>query len=186
MILSVLLVVVSSVIIWINSSSDSADNGIGINGINGGNGIGVYTVDLTRLNVEPYKTLNKAIDANFDALCGALQGFDPNNHGTYTAFTQVGESLQPFRTVLTLSDGTVLYDSTKGKLNTHFNAKNKAINENHNNRIAIMSAQLNNIGKAWERKLSTSGDEIEDYVARRCGSQFDNFGTIRLSSISSQ
>eukprot|EP01084_Bolivina_argentea_P233227 392871_1 len=186
MILSVLLVVVSSVIIWINSSSDSADNGIGINGINGGNGIGVYTVDFTRLNVEPYKTLNKAIDVNFNTICGALQKFDPNDVDSYAPFKGIGDALFPFRSVLTVPDGTVLYDTKEGTRNNHFNAKNKAINENHNNRIAIMSAQLNNIGKAWERKLSTSGDEIEDYVARRCGSQFDNFGTIRLSSISSQ
>ncbi len=77
----------------------------------------------------------------------------------------------------------MIYDAPKGGDNTFENAVNKAIDENHNTRVSIMSAQLNDEGKAWEEKLSTSSSTVENYVSERCGNQFENFGTVRLSVV---
>jgi hypothetical protein len=45
------------------------------------------------------------------------------------------------RIVITLPDGTVVVDTSKNN-NTYANFQAKAINENHNTRVAILDAQL--------------------------------------------
>eukprot|EP01084_Bolivina_argentea_P035974 66583_1 len=141
-----------------------------------------FTVDLSKLKDDHFSGLNLAIDENFDALCGALEGFDPSDSSSYQAFLDIGEKLKPFITLLAAADGTVLYDARLGDQNTFVNALNKDIEENHGMRLEIISAQLNNKGMAYEEKLSTTTNTHQDYVARRCGEQYASSGTIRLSN----
>eukprot|EP01084_Bolivina_argentea_P156869 273353_1 len=157
-----------------------------ISTVSGWGKIAQYTVDLSKLEHEPYRSLNMAVDANFDALCGALEDWDPSDKGSYTAIKAIGAKITNkygYRTTLCVPDGSVIYDAPKGADNTFENAVNKAIDENHNTRVSIMSAQLNDEGKGWEEKLSTSSSTVENYVSRRCGDQFENFGTVRLSAV---
>jgi len=86
------------------------------------------------------------------------------------------------RIVITTPDGTVVYDSSKGTSNTHENASNKKINENHNSRISIITACLNNTGVGMERKKSTSTGNFEEYLAVRIGkSSLQASGVVRYS-----
>eukprot|EP01084_Bolivina_argentea_P214630 364374_1 len=117
--------------------------------------IAEYQIDLYNLKKEPYSSLNLAIDQNIDALCGALEVWDPTDSSTYAAVANIGPKLLPFRTLLALPDGAVIYDETQGAKNTYENARDKAIAENHNSRPAVLSALLNDPGMAWEKRLST-------------------------------
>jgi len=67
------------------------------------------------------------------------------------------------------------------RYNTYANFLAKAINENHNTRAAVISAQLFKCGYGVERKFSTSTSSFETYFAARLGGQFDSAGTARLS-----
>lgn len=92
------------------------------------------------------------------------------------------------RILVTLPDGTVVFDSSKGANNTHANAGAKpwttGINENHNSRGAIMAAVLNQSGVGMEKKYSTSTQKFEQYLAHRVGrSQQDAVGVIRYSFV---
>ncbi len=85
-----------------------------------------------------------------------------------------------FRVLVTIPDGTVIFDSAKDN-NTHANAKNKAINENHNTRVAIMKALVGN-GEAMEQKYSSTVNRKEIYLARRIGlSTEESVGCVRIS-----
>ena len=90
--------------------------------------------------------------------------------------------LDTFRLMVTLPDGTVAFDSGKGDKNTWANFKDKAINENHNSRAAIMTALLSTDGNGIEKKLSTSSGTNEIYHAFRMGlSSTEAVGVMRLS-----
>eukprot|EP01083_Nonionella_stella_P301334 1033166_1 len=86
-----------------------------------------FTVDLSKLKDDHFSGLNLAIDENFDALCGALEGFDPSDSSSYQAFLDIGEKLKPFITLLAAADGTVLYDARLGDQNTFVTALTKDI-----------------------------------------------------------
>jgi hypothetical protein len=85
------------------------------------------------------------------------------------------------RTVITLPDGTVVVDTSKGPANIFANFAAKKINENHNSRVAILDAQLYECGIGVETKRSTTDGVVENYVARRLGNYLDSSGTARLS-----
>ena len=98
-----------------------------------------------------------------------------------TALTAMSTS-SGFRILVTLSDGTVRFDSSKGINNTWANANSKSINENHNTRPAIMSAQLTCDGNGNELKFSTSTQAFEAYSAKRIVNEYGaNNGTVRVS-----
>jgi hypothetical protein len=97
-----------------------------------------------------------------------------------TANTLAG-SLATGRVVITLPDGTVVIDTSKGGTNTFANFQAKTINENHNSRLAILAAQEYACGIGVESKFSTSTNQTESYVAIRTGPQLDSAGTIRMS-----
>lgn len=94
------------------------------------------------------------------------------------------------RVVITLPDGTVVVDTGKGTaVNTYANYMAKAINENHNTRIAIHDAQEYECAEGVETKWSTSIGASEYTVARRLpdGNTYatgyrNSEGTIRLST----
>jgi hypothetical protein len=93
------------------------------------------------------------------------------------------------RVLVALPDGTVVLDTARpddpqnllpsGNSFQHF--EDKTVNENHNSRVAILSAQLFPCGIGAESKLSTTTGDTESYVAIRLGAHLDNLGTVRLS-----
>jgi hypothetical protein len=88
------------------------------------------------------------------------------------------------RVVVTLSDGKVVLDTSKSDtVNTFANFKLKdVINENHNSRVAILTALLSNAGTGYEEKFSTTELKFEAYHAQRMGSNPSNaLGVVRVS-----
>ena len=93
------------------------------------------------------------------------------------------------RILISDADGTVVYDSSKktnssGQINTYANYLAKAINENHNSRLAIMTALVSSAGTGREQKWSTSTRSFEQYLAIRIGLNSEAaFGCIRISVV---
>ena len=100
-----------------------------------------------------------------------------------TAFMTANTSSIPgLRVLITLSDGRVAYDTSKGANNTFANYQAGTINENHNTRIAILTALLGNSGNGNEDKFSTSTGQPESYNAIRMGlSTTNSLGCSRVS-----
>jgi hypothetical protein len=116
------------------------------------------------------------------------------NPPTYQALLvrarQIASSLPTGRMVVTLPDGTVVVDTagpddaanTLPSGNSYQHFVNKTVNENHNSRVAIFSAQLYPCGVGIETKVSTSTGDDESYVALRLGAHLNSAGTARLST----
>lgn len=107
---------------------------------------------------------------------------------TFDAFCDeksASPSLYNIRGLVTLPDGTVVYDFSKGTANTPTNARNKAINENHNTRQVIMKAILGPQGQyQYEGKYSTSNGDFESYIGICLGGDgVTSLGCVRLSLI---
>jgi hypothetical protein len=83
--------------------------------------------------------------------------------------TTYSQLLTGLRVLITLSDGTVAYDSSKGIKNNFDNYQLKGLGENHNTRVAIMVALLGNSGVGNEQKYSTTTGKNENYTAVRMG-----------------
>jgi hypothetical protein len=86
------------------------------------------------------------------------------------------------RVVITLPDGTVVIDTFQGATNTYANFQAKTINENHGSRIAIHHSLSQQCGVGWERKLSTTTETVQNYVAVRLGQYLRHIGSVRLSA----
>ena len=85
------------------------------------------------------------------------------------------------RVIVTLSDGTVAFDSNSS-FNSFVDFRAKKINENHNSRLAILSAMLSNSGVGLEQKFSTSTNKFTNYIAQRVGLSAQNsMGCVRIS-----
>jgi hypothetical protein len=74
-----------------------------------------------------------------------------------------------YRIVFTIPDGTVWYDSSKGKKNTWDNFESKSINENHNTRAPFMNVLIQNNRRSFETKYSSSTKKNEYRLAYRFG-----------------
>lgn len=88
------------------------------------------------------------------------------------------------RLLLSISDGTVAFDSSKGfATNTWNNYTNNNINSsNHNTRPEIMVAVLGNTGVGLSERYSRSVQRFQKYQANRFGSSTQsNAGTFRVS-----
>jgi hypothetical protein len=137
----------------------------------------------TKLLVQPYNALRALIAPHVATIKTKLDAI--HNQATYAtllAEANADAALTPKgRVTVTLSDGTVVVDTSKGALNTFANYIAKKINENHNSRIAILDAQLYECGVGLETKRSTTDNAIESYVAIRLGHYLDNSGTVRYS-----
>jgi hypothetical protein len=102
----------------------------------------------------------------------------------------LANSITNGRQVVAVPDGTVVLDTGKpddaanvlpaGNSYQHF--QSKTVNENHNSRVAIFSAQQWPCGYALESKFSTTTGVREDYLAIRLGNHLDSIGTARLST----
>lgn len=99
-----------------------------------------------------------------------------------------------FRLLITESDGTVAYDSSRSAVANQFANINKiavnsvtntagyVINENHNSRPEIMQAILSESGNASSLRYSKSvTDELQYYALRVGNSTSVNVGTVRGS-----
>lgn len=105
------------------------------------------------------------------------------NDKTYRSLCMVAESIAKKingRVVITLPDGQVVVDTCKSG-NTFNNYIEGIISENHNTRVAIFQAQYEIEGVGYERKYSSTTNQIESSVAVRLGNYRNSAGTIRLS-----
>ena len=103
-----------------------------------------------------------------------------------TDFINVNSStLYPsLRVVITLTDGKVAFDSSKGAANVFANISSltNPINDNHNSRVSILSALLSSSGTGHEQKYSSSTGKFEIYQAVRMGASTANaLGVVRVS-----
>ena len=116
------------------------------------------------------------------------------NQETYesllTAARTVAGMITNGRLVITLPDGTVVVDTARNddptnilpQGNSYQHFIEKTVNENHNSRIAIFSAQQYPCGVGIESKFSTTTGNHESYVALRLGTHLDSEGTVRGST----
>jgi len=139
-----------------------------------------------------YAPLYLTLFRNQGTLRGLLQAVE--NQSTYQALLtkarQIASSLPTGRMVITLPDGTVVVDTaatddagnTLPRGNSYQHLVAKTVNENHNSRVAIFSAQLSPCGVGIETKVSTTTGDDESYVALRLGAHLNSAGTARLST----
>lgn len=139
-----------------------------------------------------YAPLYLTLFNNQGALRRLLQAVE--NQSTYQALLtrtrQIASSLSTGRMVITLPDGTVVVDTaaaddpgnTLPRGNSYKHFVDKTVNENHNSRVAIFSAQLYPCGVGIETKVSTTTGDDESYVAVRLGAHLNSAGTARLST----
>lgn len=138
----------------------------------------------TKLVAPPYDTMNAILTAakvnTFKTKLNAVK--DQTTYATLlTEANTTAALIANGRIVVTLPDGTVVVDTSKGASNTYNNFKAKTINENHNTRISILDSQLYDCGVGVETKRSTTDNTVENYVAKRLGDYLDSAGTVRIS-----
>ena len=138
----------------------------------------------TKLAAAPYDTLNAILTpAKVTIFRNKLNNV--TNQATYAILLAEANATATLiangRVIVTLPDGTVVVDTSKGANNTYTNFIDKAINENHNTRVAILDAQIYDCGVGLETKTSSSTGVQEVYLAKRLGAYLDSAGTVRLS-----
>lgn len=138
----------------------------------------------TKLAAAPYDTLNAILTpakvTSFRNKLSAVKD-QPTYATLLTEANATAATLANGRVVVTLPDGTVVVDTSKGATNTFANFEAKAINENHNTRVAILDAQIYDCGVGLETKTSSSTGAVEVYLAKRLGAYLNSAGTVRLS-----
>ena len=143
---------------------------------------------LTGPNGSTYDTLLKRIWANLPAL--TTRAAAVKDQPSYLSLLNLANSIATAnvgRVVITVPDGTVMIDTSRNdgpgdpRNNLYQNFVNKTINENHNSRVAIFSAQLYPCGIGVETKRSTTTGDNEHYAAVRLGRHLNSQGTVRLS-----
>ncbi len=140
-----------------------------------------------------YVPLYALLEVNQPHLRNLLNNLE--NQATYEALLSraraIASTIAGGRVVVTLPDGTVVLDTARPddasnalpSGNSYLHFVQKTVNENHNTRVAIFSAQLYPCGIGVERKLSTTTGTTESYVALRLGRHLDSAGTVRLSIV---
>lgn len=143
---------------------------------------------LTGVHGRVYETLFRRLWPEVTNL--TTRASTTRDQATYQSLLNLANSIANAavgRLLITLPDGTVVIDTARNdgpgdaRNNYYLNFVAKTINENHNSRIAILSAQLYPCGIGVESKRSTSTGRYEHYVAIRLGKHLDNQGTARLS-----
>jgi hypothetical protein len=117
--------------------------------------------------------INPSTEVDWDNMNTGIQAFivDPAYSG-----------LAGLRVLVTLADGKVAYDTAKGVNNTYANYQTGTIYENHNTRIAIITAMLGTSGVGFETKYSNTTGQDQAYCAVRMGYTSTNgLGVLRLS-----
>ena len=122
------------------------------------------------------------LKADLDAVIDETTGDSVTDYAALLADAQaLAGSLATGRIMITLPDGTVVVDTSRTN-NSFANYKAKAINENHNSRIAFEVAQHYQCGMGLETKRSSSTGSVEAYFAMRLGPHLDSSGTARMST----
>ncbi|PXW87286.1 hypothetical protein C8R34_11169 [Nitrosomonas sp. Nm84] len=138
----------------------------------------------TKLAAAPYDTLNAVLTpakiTSFKNKLSAVKD-QPTYAALLTEANATAAIVASGRVVVTLPDGTVVVDTAKGATNTFANFEAKAINENHNTRVAILDAQIYDCGVGLETKTSSTTGVVEVYLAKRLGAYLNSAGTVRLS-----
>lgn len=138
----------------------------------------------TKLAAAPYDTLNAVLTpaklTSFKNKLSAVKD-QPTYATLLTEANATAAVVANGRVVVTLPDGTVVVDTAKGATNTFANFEAKAINENHNTRVAILDAQIWDCGIGLETKTSSTTGVVEVYLAKRLGAYLNSAGTVRLS-----
>ena len=116
---------------------------------------------------------------------------NPNSESDWnnmdTVITKFKQNYTPIltglRVLVTLTDGTVAYDTAKGTNNTFTNFQSNTLGENHNSRVSIMIANLGKDGVGNETKYSTTTGVNQAYNAVRMGlATTDALGCVRVSA----
>lgn len=143
-----------------------------------------------------YASLVAALSPNTYDLAQLLD--DVTDVSTYNALVNfsvdLARSIPDGRLLIALPDGTVVVDTAEPidfdnrlpRGNSYQHYQNKTVNENHNTRVAIMSAQQWPCGIGVESKPSTTTGTFQSYVALRLGTHLQSSGTARLSVIAPQ
>ncbi|MEO8659198.1 MAG: hypothetical protein ABI693_12055 [Bryobacteraceae bacterium] len=133
-------------------------------------------------------TLTPTLSQLANRLTGAV---DQTTYQTLLTLSHtIANSIPNGRLLLSLPDGTVVVDTGKPddptnglpQGNSYQHYQDKTVNENHNSRVAIISAQQYPCGLGVESKLSSTTGFVESYVAQRLGTHLDSIGTVRLST----
>jgi len=144
-----------------------------------------------QLHKQVYNQLKNALSPEVNSLDAELKAMV--DQATYEVLlnhsrTIAGE-ITAGRMLVTVPDGTVVLDTNHTDndpndptSNSYQHFKDKTINENHNTRVAIFSAQQYPCGRGIETKFSTSDGTTESYVALRLGVHLDSEGTARIST----
>jgi hypothetical protein len=114
-------------------------------------------------------------EVTYNAMSAALIDAS-NNFATGTDST--------LRILLSISDGTVAFDSSKGAANNTWAGytANTINSSNHNTRPEILVAVLGNTGVGLSERYSRSVQRFQKYQATRFGSSTQaNAGTFRVS-----
>lgn len=138
----------------------------------------------TKLAAPPYDTLNAILTpARVNSFKNKLSAVkdQPTYQVLFNEAKATAATIANGRVLITLPDGTVVVDTAKGTANTYDNFDAKAINENHNTRVAILDAQIYDCGIGLESKTSSTTGAKEVYLAKRLGAYLDSAGTVRLS-----
>lgn len=139
---------------------------------------------------KPYKRVFKLGKRyNNSQLYGLLFNLETNrseaNYNAVVAYGNTASQQTGLRVLITLPDGTVVYDSSRPERNTYANFLAKTVNENHNTRPEIMMAQLSLDGIGVAQRYSSSVNALQTYVALRVTLKqkyyTNNVGTIRFS-----
>jgi len=150
-----------------------------------------YT-EAYQLHRQVYSKLKNKLTPEVNSLDAELKAVvDQASYEVLLAHSHTIAGLIPNgRLLVTIPDGTVVLDTSKpddpnnqlpqGNSYDHF--KNKTVNENHNSRVAIFSAQLFPCGLGLETKFSTTDNQDESYYAIRLGVHLDSDGTARIST----
>ena len=138
-----------------------------------------------------YGSLIASLSPNVYDLTQLVDAVDnPATYGDLLNFSlDLAASTPNGRLLIALPDGTVVVDTfqpvdldnllPEGNSYEHF--QQKTVNENHNTRVAIISAQIYPCGVGVESKASTTTGTFQSYAALRLGGQFLSSGTARLS-----
>jgi len=115
------------------------------------------------LNVDP-----SLLPVIYNGIISSLNNFIADVSNNVIPNYNLG-TIAKFRIVVTIADGTVFFDSSKGVNNTYANFLSKSINENHGTRHYIQESFHSKSGIGYESKWSSSTQQVDTYYSVRLG-----------------
>ena len=141
------------------------------------------TQNLTAISTLPGGYTATGLSINYSGRASATYDSMVTSLNTFITDASANVARGSVRGLVTLPDGTVVYDSSRGANNTATRAHNKLINENHMSRQVLMKAVFGPQGAlAYDSKYSTSTQKNEEYVGVCLGGDgIFNLGIVRFS-----